>query len=255
MKIVIPIITFLLGALLVLLLIGRQTADIPLSHARMELIHARRAVEKRLRQHGESLTQRLKGFAGAVGEDRDFAMKLIAEQERSASEVSDFAQRYIEPMDISVLEITDSAYMLLSCGQFPAAAGNSVAEKAQALGPEGTMLVDEIRGKPVLTLQAIERLSIADQTLHCIGGLTVNRAFVEALSPRPGVRLLLKWEEEIIGGTDIESMSDLEGNTIIVNDTTYLATSASLPWAGEGEAPELLILTDKPPRRALIPFF
>jgi len=68
----------------------------------------------------------------------------------------------MEPMGLSMLEITDSQHVLLSCGQFPANAGTSVADKETLLNDKGIYVDDNVKGQKVLTLQANIRFKILD---------------------------------------------------------------------------------------------
>ena len=241
-----------LGGLLVFLFAGHRVARIPREQAVMELLHTRAAVEQALAGRGAALTRRLRAFAEQVAGDRDFAMKLIVEQDRTAPEVTEFARRYMAAMDLGLLEIADSASVLLSCGHFPAAAGNSVASKAAALDSQAVFLLDTIRGEEVLTLQARVTATLGDSTrTGCQGGWVVDQAFLDGLTPPPGVRVMLRAGSHSIGLNSISSMSAITGNTMIINDTTYLATALLLAFHGEEDPPALLLVSPMPQRLSL----
>ncbi len=252
MKFVSHLLAIVIGAAVVFFLLQQRTARIVHERAVMELIHTKAAIEKRLEDQAAQLTRRLQAFADRIANDRDFAMKLIVEQEPSAPEVSAIASRYLGVMGADLLAITDSAHTLLSCGHFPAAAGNSAADKASLLDAEPVFLYDNIKGDQLLTRQARVDLTIAETVrLSCLGGCIVDEQFVRELAPREGLRLLFRYGDTTIGADSIEAISEITDNTMIVNDTTYLATSLTLRHAGELEAPEIIILADRPPTPSL----
>lgn len=252
MKIVTHLLAILAGAAVVFFVLQQRAARIVHERAVLELIHTKAAIEKRLDDQATELTQRLHAFADRIANDRDFAMKLIVEQEPSAPEVSEVASRYVGVMGADLLAVTDSGHTLLSCGHFPAAAGNSAADKASLLDADPVFLYDNIKGEQVLTRQARVDLTIAETVrLSCLGGRIIDEAYLRELAPREGLRLLFRYGDTTIGADSIEAISEITDNTMIVNDTTYLATTLTLRHAGELEAPEIIILADRPPAPSL----
>ena len=247
MRILTHLIAIVLGASLMFLLVQQRIADIPRDQAMLELIHTRAIIEQDLERRGEQLTGTLRAFANAVADDRDFAMRLIVEQDPSAPEVSGIASRYIGVAGLSLLAVADSTSTLISCGHFPAAAGNSVSDKIATLDTQTVFIMDNIKGEPVLTWQARTECAIADAArLNCVGGSIVDHEFIESLVPREGVKLLFQYGDMHIGLGSIETMSEIEDNRMIVDGTTYLATSVVLPYRGEGEPPRLILLMNEP---------
>jgi hypothetical protein len=242
----------ILGGLLVFAFVSHRTAPLPRQQAVMELLHTRAAMEQALAGRGAALTRQLRAFAEQVAGDRDFAMKLLVETDRAAPEVSEFARRFMAAMDFALLEIADSAGVLLSCGHFPAAAGNSVASKTALLDTQAVFLLDNIRGEEALTMQAAVTVTLGETTrLTCGGGWVVDQTFLDGLAPPPAVRVLLRAGPHSIGLDSVSSMSAVTDNTIIINDTTYLAAALPLVYRGEGAAPELLLAGGLPQRFSL----
>ncbi|MBD3241928.1 MAG: hypothetical protein GF331_15165 [Chitinivibrionales bacterium] len=252
MKVLTHLLAIVVGAAAVFFLVQQRMARVAHERAVLELIHTKAIVEKRLEDQAAELTERLQAFADRVANDRDFAMKLIVDQEPSAPQVSEVASRYVAVMGADLLAVTDSTHTLLSCGHFPAAAGNSVADKAALLDTEPVFLYDNIKGEQVLTRQARVDLTIAETvSLSCLGGCIVDEQYLRELAPRENLRMLFRYGDTTIGADSIEAISEITDNTMIVNDTTYLATSLKLQHAGELEAPEIIILADRPPAPSL----
>jgi len=205
-------------------------------------------IEKRLDQYRATITANCRGVARAVASDYGFSMKLLVENDRSAPEVSEAAQRYIEAAGLSLLEITTADYELLSCGHFPAAAGSSVEATGAKTGPDPVFIREKLRGEEALTLQAKIAFDISGTTLYCIGGLIIDDAFIASLAPSGRISVLLKSGADVSGRTGVSSISDITDSVMTLNDVPYYAASVSLPYAGDGEAPELLVLVEKPQR-------
>jgi len=238
---------FVLGAALCFALVHRRVRDMPREQAMVELLHTKAAVERALRHRESTLRRQLEAFAQLVSGDRDFAMKLIVEQDRSAPEVSDLASVYMPAMALSLLEIADSAGSLLSSGHFPASAGNSVSDKLALLDTTARCVDDLVRGQPALTIQAKVATMLGDAArVSCSGGWLIDQAFLEDLTPHPGVTLLLRHGDSFLGMDSVTSVSAIVDNVMIVNDTRYLATSLRLGYRGDGVEPELFILTTLP---------
>jgi hypothetical protein len=242
MKIVIVIAAILAGFLLATGLFVSQTHTLAQKQQLYQLENAKATVEKLLASRYQQIQQQLGAFAHTVAGDQDFSMKLVAEQDRSAAEVSEICQRYLLPMGFSLLRVVDSVDIMLSCGQFPAAAGNPVPITIAELDSQPVFVMDNLHNDSVLSLQARITLSIAEIVpLACIGGVVVDETFLSSLAPQPGVRLVLRYGDKIVGA-GISTISSLTGNTMAVNDTTCLAASINLPYAGNGEPPILYIV-------------
>jgi hypothetical protein len=99
-------------------------------------------------------------------------------------------------------------------------------------------------GSDVLTLQTGNHFAIAGMTFYAIGGIEINNDFLNGLSPRNGVKVLLKRGKTIIGMDNIRSISEIKNNKLIINDKEYLAVQMNLPYAGEGEKPVLITLIE-----------
>ncbi len=231
---------------ILLFAVNRKIAPLNRDYALKELIVSANAVTKHVDNLSEQLLSQLSGFCSIVADDRDFAMKLIVEQDYSAQEVTDIAGKYIRAMGFDFLEVTDKKYRILSSGHFPASAGNKATGKSMLPDKAATFIDDNVKGTEVLALQAKIPFTCADVPLYAIGGINVNAAFLAELRPHDGVRILLKQGNEIAGMDDIETMSEIKDNTIIINDKTLLATSLTLSWAGEGDKPEIILLMEQP---------
>jgi hypothetical protein len=212
-----------------------------------ELSDMRQVVERQIQNQSRRIADQLAAFSKIVAADRDFSMKLLVENNRSAPEVTDFAQRYMEPMDFSLLEIADSQHILLSCAQFPASAGSSVAEKATLLPDVATFINDNVKGQKTLTLQAQLRFKILDSVMYCSGGETVDEDFISKLVVAEGFKIVLKQGQTLLGSGAGKYVVSATDSSITLNDTTYAATSLPLPFAGLGDRPVLLLINGKTP--------
>jgi hypothetical protein len=212
--------------------------------AKQELFDVGQYVEKQVFDKSLHLSDQLSAFSRVVAADREFSMKLLVENNRSAPEVTEAAPRFMEPMGLSMLEIADSQHVLLSCGQFPANTGTSVADKEALLNEKGVFIDDNVKGQKVLTLQANVRFKILDAGFYCTGGLVVDENFVSRMSPGNGFRLLLKQGQKVMGMDNVESISDVKDSTIIINNKTYQAMSFALPFAGQGDPPSCILINE-----------
>jgi hypothetical protein len=238
-------ISFFAGLLAATLFFGFGNSSRAQKQALVRLSDARATVERSLNDRYARLAGQLGEFARTVSGDQAFAMKLIAEHDRSAPEVSEIAQRYMAAMGFSLLEVADSSMTLLSCGQFPAAAGNPVKSAVAQLDTVPAFVQDDIQGSPALTLQAKVRCLIAESPVYCLGGIIVDNGFVAHCAPNDNVRLLLRQGRNALG-EGMKTMSEIKNGTIVVNDTTWLVSPISLPWAGQGNAPEILVMMARP---------
>ncbi len=211
-----------------------------------ELAFVKQAVEKQLSNQMDLVLCQMGGFAAVVAADREFSMKLLVDNDKSAPEVTEIAQRYLAPMAFSILSVTDSQYVILSCGHFPANTG-TVFSAARSLGATPAFIMDNVKGQSVLTLQAKARFTILDTAVFfACGGLTVGKDFLSRLVCWPGYSILLKQGKTVIGMEKVESISDIKDGSVLLNNTAYPAASITLPYAGEGDAPSLIVISNTP---------
>jgi hypothetical protein len=213
-----------------------------------ELALVKKTVECRLASRMERISAQIAAFAAAVAEDRDFSMKFLVDKDRSAPEVTEIARKYLEPMAFSVLTVTDSQYIVLSCGHFPANTGAAF-PSARGFSAAPSFVMDNVKGENVLTVQAKARFTILDTAIFfAFGGLAAGKEFCSGLCCWPGYSVLVKKGSAVSGLDKVESISEVKGDTIVLNNVTYPAASISLPWTGEGDPPVLLIVSQKPLR-------
>jgi hypothetical protein len=208
------------------------------SLGQLELV--KQSVERQCRSRMEELGRQAAGFAAAAANDRDFSMKLLVDKDRSAPEVTDIARRYSDPMDCPLLSVTDSQYVLLSCSQFPASVGTASAA-ARLLGDGPAFLLDNVKGKTLLTLQAKARFSILDSHYFACAGRIVDERFVAGIFFPPQFWLIIKQGKTVLGMDHVEMISDIKDGTILINNRPYQAASFVLPFAGEGEPPLFIV--------------
>jgi len=246
MKILICILTFLIGSILTFFLVANRAIEMQNDTSKIELIHLRGIVEKQVSDIAVELSQKVKAFSNQIPNDRDFTIKLLVENDRSAPEVSELCGMFLAPMGFDILEIVDSAGTIISSGHFPASAGNLISGKIANLTTDAAFYFDTIKGEKVLSLQALAEFKIADRTFYTCGGILINKTFLDRLSPRSAIQLILNHEDFDAGTQGIQSMSDITDNTILVNNEEHLAVAIPLPFAGEQDAPELIVLMEKP---------
>jgi hypothetical protein len=211
-----------------------------------ELAFVKQAVERQLAGRMDLLSGQIAAFAGVVAADREFSMKLFVDKDRSAPEVTEIAQKYLGPMALSVLSLTDSQYVILSCGHFPANTG-TVFPAAGKLSVAPSFVMDNVKGENVLTLQAKARFTILDTAVFfACGGVIVGKDFLSRLACWPGYSVFVKKGASVIGMDKVESISEVKGDTILLNNRAYFAAAIPLPYAGDGDPPALLVVSDKP---------
>jgi hypothetical protein len=254
MKLMKCVVVMIIGAMLSFFVFNGNVAKNQQRFALSELARCKVAIQQHLAQEGGRIVRQLNGFSRAVSANQDFSMKLVVDKDRSAPVVSEIALQYMEPMDLSLLEVVDSSQVLLSCGQFPGANGKTVSPAIAQLDTQAAFLFDDLRGEQVFTHQARVRFSIAETPVFAVGGTVVDQDFLARLAPTDQVRLIVKRGTFVLGTCSVQSMSDLRDNTIIVNDTSYLATSLTLPYSGIDDPPLLYILIPKPVSNSLLKF-
>jgi len=193
------------------------------------------------------MSEQLSAFSKVIASDREFSMKLLVENNRSAPEVTEAAVRYIEPMGLSILEISDSQHVLLSCGEFEANAGTSIAGKEALLSEKGVFIEDVIKGKSELTMQAMIKFNILDAQYYCCGGFVVDDKFLRQLNPGNGFKFFFKQGQKVFGLENAEGLSNFTDSTVVMNAKTYPTMSFALPVvAGTAEALLCIVVQDKP---------
>lgn len=202
-------------------------------------------VSKRLAEISSDIAIRLDAFAAEVANDQLFSLRLIAEDNRSAPEVTAKAGQFMKPMGFSVLTIIDSASIILSSGDFAASVGNSAVEKAALLDAEPKVIIDQVMGKNVVTLQARKSIKIVDGIpFSAIGGVVIDDDFLARLSVRRGVTTILKQGNTVIGMNGVRTISEIKDNRIVIDNKEYGACRIDLPFAGTdaGGVPELIVI-------------
>lgn len=243
MKIILPILTALIVGVASFYFFQKNINEQDLDHKIQKLRIAEKSVQQNLDQLSDKISRQLNAFAGMVASDKNFALRVLAENDRSSTDVTELAARFLSPMDFSVLEITDSEYNILSSGHFVANAGNSVTEK-KGLKSEPTCFDDNIMGQQRLTLQSRIRFTISEIPFYVLGGLEVNEKFLRSLTPNSDISVLLKRGKQYYGKPDISSISEVNDNRIIINDKEYWASELKLPYIGTDEAPSLIIFME-----------
>lgn len=245
MKFITPVISGLIAGALVFYFYQKKFDSNSNTFSIIELKEAQLSVEKTLTEKLNMLNRQLDAFSTSISNDRNFSLRLLVDNDRSSPDVTEKAGQFLSPMGLSILEITDSAFTILSSGHFPANAGNKDTIKGSLIGKGPLIVDDNIMTSHVLTFQTGKRFAIAGMTFYAIAGLEVNSGFLSGLSPRNGVKVLLKRGKDILGLENIRSISEIKDNKIIINDKEYLAVQMNLPYAGEGEKPVLITLIEK----------
>ena len=211
-----------------------------------ELMSVRQGVEKRLHDVAQEIRARLAAFGRETASDPLFALRLIAENNPSASEVAGKAGGFLGPMGFAFLAIVDSAGTIVSSGHFPANRGTRMpAETFRTLSEEPKLMEENAAGVMTLSLQARVPFMVADQfPFYALGGVAVDGAFLERLSPLPRVKVLLRRGGAVTGMDGVKTMSEVRDGAVLLNGTRFRAFRIMPDYAGGGEAPELIgILT------------
>ncbi|HUI92773.1 MAG TPA: hypothetical protein VLX68_11050 [Chitinivibrionales bacterium] len=237
-----PALPILIGALLLCLCQSKKQQT---EAAYRELAFVKQSVERQINSQEDCLAQQIAAFAAVVAGDREFSMKLLVEKDKSAPEVTEIAQRYLAPMGLSILSITDSQYVILSCGHFPANAG-SMFTSGSLLGDKPAFVMDNVKGETVLTLQSKSPFKILNAVFYVCGGMAVGKDFLARLSCWPGYSILVKQGTTVLGMEKVESISDVKDSTILLNNVRYPAASIGLPYAGAGDAPVCIVMSNRP---------
>lgn len=211
-----------------------------------KLIFTEQCVKKSLDNVYLSIQEQLTNFADLIASDRDFSISIFVENNSSSPTITQMAPNFIKPMGFSFLEIVDSLGVILSCGNFPASAGNSIKEKLASLSEEVTVYKDNIKGKPMLTLQARKSFKIADFKFYVMGGFLLDERLLKILLPGKNVLLILKHGSEYVATENIGSVSSVKNNIVIINDKEYPASEIALPVAEKNDSFSLLVVLKIP---------
>lgn len=222
----------------VLYIANKKTSSLAEWSARQELETAAAGVQKRMQALREELAARQRGFGAAVAADRGFSVKLFVEQDSAAPEVTDIASGYRKAMNFDLLSIVDGSGRILSCGQFPGAAGSSLA----VLPPSAdfTPLRDQLGGREVLTLQARSDFSVSGIVLCAVGGIVLDHAFFAGLSPSADIPLIVRCGDELFGMDKVKTISEFREGRIYIDNAPWLATPVDL-GLGAGYASWLVV--------------
>jgi hypothetical protein len=223
------------------LFLPRQTKNVAASVDTSELAVLKTSVEQRLKETTVDIKTRLSAFCKEVAGDQLFSLRLLVENNPTAPEVTNKATQFLKPMGFSLLEIADSGYTLISCGQFPASVGNSIASKGELLTDEPVVLADRVMAGEVLSFQAKCAFTIAESiNFYAMGGVVIDGDWLKRLSPREGVTVLLKQGATVLGLDNVKTISEVKEGKVIINDKEYAAIEIPLPYAQSAEAPSLI---------------
>ena len=236
----------------ILFAVNRKISSIFHDQKLLELMNMSHIVEKEINDISSNIKKQLTAFSAIVSDDRDFVMKLLVEKDFTAPEVADIAIQHMKSMGLSFLEIVDSEYKILSSGHFPASTGNISNKKKNMTDNTMTFLYDNIKGTEVLSLQLKIPFFCSDVILYCIGGIAADSDFISQIRPYKGIQILLKQENSILGMDNIETISDIEDNRIIINDKTWMVNSMSLKGVEGEKIPEIFILMEEPEMISLL---
>lgn len=243
---VISVISSIITALVVFVLMNIIAQKREDKNLRERLEISQEYVKKNLDNIYLRIQQQLTNFADVVASDKDFSFSLLVENNPSSPKVTQMASMYIGAMNFSFLEIVDSTGVILSSGNFPANAGNSIKEKLVSLSEEVTVYKDNIKGDSILTIQALHSFRIADFKFYVMGGISFDKRLLMELLPSKNVLLIVKYDNEYISTENIGSISPLKDGVIIIDEKKYPATQIVLPTKDKNENISLLIVLKSP---------
>ncbi|MDG5814297.1 hypothetical protein QA601_04355 [Chitinispirillales bacterium ANBcel5] len=245
MKFLIPLLTAAISAISVYYFLEHGVEREVIEPQRLKVEFTSQAVEHRLQEVKKDIRNRLNYFAQQIASDRDFAMRLLAEQNRSAQTVTRAAVKFRDPMGFSLLEILDSDYVILSSGHFPANAGNSAESRIRQLSERVSVLREETMGETHLTLQAKAPFSIADIPFYATGGVKIDEEFLENLATVKGTKVIVKDGDSVLG-MDVQSIEHTEDESILlIDDTEYYASSIPLHSSDGSKVCSLIVIVEK----------
>ncbi len=239
---IITIVSSIVCAGAVFLLMGNRIEQQKEASTHETLSMITESVEKSLGDVSERIGSKLQALADVLATDKDFALRILVENDRTSPSITEMAAHYRNPMGFSVLDITDSSFTILSSGHFTAQAGNSAEQKAAVLSDHASAYTENIMGNPTLTYQAKTGFTIEGFRFYVMGGVTIDSMLLEQLKPNEKTGLLLKRGDRYIGMADIRSISEVTENSIIINDKTYPAATLSVPGSGSEEELKLIVL-------------
>jgi hypothetical protein len=239
---------FILSGLIVFFVMRYQARQGSEVWAAGELMGVRQSVEKRLADLSQDITTRLAAFAEGAASDQLFALRLMAENNPSAPEVAGKAGEFMAPMGFAFLSIVDSSGTILSSGHFPSSRGDRMRDSAFSRLSDEPKLVEDLSaaGEKTLSLQARRPFVVADSiTFFALGGAAVDDALLARLSPLPGVTVLLRRGGQVAGMDNVKTISEVKDGAVLINGARYPAFTIAPAYAGEGDAPELIVVMKK----------
>jgi hypothetical protein len=242
MKIITPVICSLITGVLVFLVMQTRYETAIKKQRGMELQNAVQSVQRELRELSGQMSERLAAFTDDIAADRDFSIKLLVENDRSAPVIAESAVRYKGAMGFDLLQLVDSAGRILSSGQFPASAGSSAAPLLSLLSETPVMVEDNVIGTQVLTFQMKKTFKIAEIPFYAVGGVMVDEKFLAKISQGERVHVVLRKGESVMGMQNVKSISTVTKNRILINDKEFSAQEIQVPFTGDGDAPRLIVV-------------
>ncbi len=144
----------------------------------------RLVLERSLDLRAARLSEGLTALAADLREDLELR-RLIANPDASDRRRIDYAESRMRLMGWQYLQILDETGRILSSGHFRATADRHEPRRAAALSrlPEGSALVTARRpGGDFLVLARVDSLHLDGRLYRLMGGLEVNRAFLDELA-------------------------------------------------------------------------
>jgi hypothetical protein len=243
------------GAAGALVFASHSVSDIPKKRAVKEAVTAKSVVEKNLTTLQKIIISQLSAFSGVVSENQEFVMKLAVEKDVSAPEIVDITGNYMKVMRLSFLKIVDDSGTILSAGEFAARAGTKIYFPLSSENRAVVFIIDDIKGRAVLSIQGKFDFVCSGIPLHCIGGMVVDDDFLSLLRPSETTLVVLKQGNDFRGMSAIRTISEIKDSIIMINEKMWMVLTLPLPWYGEKIRPELLVLTDVSEDFSLRTFF
>lgn len=138
---------------------------------------------------GEEVARRIQSIA----ESGD-ANRMLVAAAQSTPDYSPFlstAQAIAETQRLDFLEFTDDRGTIISSAQWPAKFGYNEPLAAQPLASAPFLKEEELPSGSALGLFAVTTISAADRRLHIIGGVRLDKNFLEHLEAPAGMSVLL----------------------------------------------------------------
>jgi signal transduction histidine kinase len=138
---------------------------------------------------GQEISRRIQ----AIGAGPEVDRMLVAESQSSPdySAFLNTAQVVAETQRLDFLEFADDRGTIISSAQWPAKFG--YAEPVLTHVPPNTPFLkeEELPSGSALGLLSVGAISTADRRLYIIGGIRLDKSFLAALDPAPGMNVLL----------------------------------------------------------------